>query len=244
MPECDYCGESVSENRYLDHLREEHYEELGRIDRRRVGGADAGDDDGLPIGALALVGIVVGTLALIAYLAFFAGGSGGGGTNGAAGPAALEDLPENGDPALLEGVEQFPSEGTQHVSGDTQVNYNTSPPTSGAHYSSPASAGFYGEGEAPAAGNLVHALEHGAVVVYYDPGALSAEQEEHLRSLTEQYTGTWASVIAVPTSAADVDSPVVLTAWRHVLRLDDYDEDSVEAFLAEFLGRGPENPIR
>ncbi len=243
MPECDYCGETVSENRYLDHLREEHYEELGRIDRRRVdGGGTSGDDDGLPVGAIALVAIVGGTLAFIVYLAFFAGGGGGGG--GVEGVPALEDLPENGDQALLEGVEQFPSEGTEHVSSDTQVEYDTSPPTSGPHYNSPAAAGFYDAGNAPAMGNLVHSLEHGAVVVYYDPSALSDEQEEHLRSLTQQYTGTWASVIAVPTSTANVDSPVVLTAWRNVLRLDGYDEATVEAFLAEFLGRGPENPIR
>ena len=244
MPECDYCGETVRENRYLDHLRREHYEELGRIDRRRVdGGTDDTDDGGFPVGALALVAIVAGVLALVVYLAFFAGGSGGSGADGS-GPAALEDLPQNGDPALLEGVEQFPSEGNAHVSSGTQVQYNTSPPTSGPHYDSPASAGFYEAGNAPAAGNLVHSLEHGAVVIYYDPSALSADQEQHLRSLTQQYTGTWASVIAVPTSAANVESPVVLTAWRHRLRLDGYDAATVEAFIAEYLGRGPENPIR
>ena len=33
---CDYCNESVSEDAYLEHLRTNHYEELGAIDRRQV----------------------------------------------------------------------------------------------------------------------------------------------------------------------------------------------------------------
>jgi hypothetical protein len=238
MPECDYCGERIEEARYLEHLREQHYEELGRIDRRRVDG-EADDDGGLPVGVLALVTILSGTIGVVVYLVFFAGAGGG-----QAGAAALEDLPENGSDQLLTDVEQFPSEGTEHVSRDTELSYDTSPPTSGPHYSSPASAGFYEAGNVPPTGELVHSLEHGAVVIYYDPGALSAEETEHLRSLTEEYTGAWASVIAVPTSAADVDAPVVVTAWQHRLRMDGYDASTIEAFLAEFLGRGPENPIR
>lgn len=37
MPECSYCGDTVpDEEAYLAHLDEEHRDELGRIDRRRV----------------------------------------------------------------------------------------------------------------------------------------------------------------------------------------------------------------
>ncbi|TSA55267.1 MAG: DUF3105 domain-containing protein, partial [Dehalococcoidia bacterium] len=38
--------------------------------------------------------------------------------------------------------------------------------------------------------------------------------------------------------------PFILTAWDKMLKLDKYDPRVVTAFLAEYLGRGPENPIR
>lgn len=238
MPECDYCGATVDEDDYHDHLRTEHYDELGRIDRRRVG-AHEDDDGGLPTGPIALVAVIGLTVAIVVYLLFFAGSGGSGAADDG---AATGDLPESGDPALLEDVEQYPSEGTAHVSEGTDVNYETTPPTSGPHYSSTAAAGFYEE--TPQLGRIVHSLEHGAVVIYYDPAALDADAREHLQALANEYTGTWSSVIVAPHPADDPDSAYVLTAWRHKLEMDEYDRDVVRAFLAEYLGRGPENPVR
>jgi hypothetical protein len=48
----------------------------------------------------------------------------------------------------------------------------------------------------------------------------------------------------VPNPADDPRAAYVLTAWRHRLTMDSYDEATVRAFLAEYLGRGPENPVR
>ncbi|HEX6989280.1 MAG TPA: DUF3105 domain-containing protein, partial [Bacillota bacterium] len=77
--------------------------------------------------------------------------------------------------AALEGVEEFPSEGAQHVAEGTEIEYRTSPPTSGPHYDRPASPQFYEPGQVPAAGHLVHNLEHGHIVIYYDPDRTSQE---------------------------------------------------------------------
>ncbi len=41
-----------------------------------------------------------------------------------------------------------------------------------------------------------------------------------------------------------IDSPFILTAWDKMLKLDKYDPQVVKAFLAEYLGRGPESPGR
>ncbi|MFB6175676.1 MAG: DUF3105 domain-containing protein, partial [Halobaculum sp.] len=143
----------------------------------------------------------------------------------------------------LQRVERFESQGRTHVPAGTNVDYQRIPPLSGPHYGgSTVDAGFYSE--RPAFGSLVHTLEHGAVVIYYDAGALPDGAESHLRSLTEEYTGTWSSVVVVPHPEENPDSVVVLTAWRTRLTLDSYDRDAVMAFLAEYLGRGPENPIR
>lgn len=78
------------------------------------------------------------------------------------------------------------------------------------------------------------------MVVYYDaPGfrALSV-----LKRWTEQFSGPWSGLIAVPHKGLGDD--LVLTAWRRRLRLDAFDEAALAAFMDAFVGRGPENPVR
>lgn len=139
-----------------------------------------------------------------------------------------------------DGFERFPSEGATHVAQGTRVAYRTDPPTSGPHYDVPTDPGFY---DAPQlAGNLVHSLEHGIIVIYYDRERLDSAALAHVRQLTERYQDPWAGVIAVPRS--DETFPLILTAWRHRLRLQALDAAAVDAFVDRFRGRGPENPIR
>jgi hypothetical protein len=246
MPNCDYCGEAVEgERAYLEHLRDEHGDDLGAIDRRRVQSLD-GDDGGGTLRPAAAVVAVVAVGAVLVWIAagggLLGGGGGGGGAAGDADGIETRPLPDRGDDALLSGVERHPSEGTSHVASGTEIEYDTAPPTSGPHYASTVSAGFYEE--TPALGSLVHTLEHGAVVVYYDPAAVTPAARESLRLYASAHTGTWRSVVVVPSPAAEPDAPYVLTAWRTSYRLTEYDAERVRAFLAEYLGRGPENPVR
>lgn len=77
MENCDYCGESFEgEKAYVKHLRTEHLDELGPIDRRRVGADDEGGSV-LPTGPLALALVIGATVAVVGYVMFVAGGSGG-----------------------------------------------------------------------------------------------------------------------------------------------------------------------
>lgn len=245
MPDCDYCGESFDgEDAYLNHLADEHMGELGPIDRRKVEEHGGGTDDllsSIPTGPLALVFVIGVSIALIVYVTFFFG-SGSGSTNVDASGIEAQPLPDQGDDALLQGVEQFPSQGRDHVERGTDVNYSTMPPTSGPHYTGTVGAGFYEQRQS--LGDLVHTLEHGAVVVYYDPAALTPEAEQSLKEWASVHTGTWKSVVVVPHPEENPDAPYVLTAWRHMLEMDQYDPETVQAFLAEYLGRGPENPVR
>lgn len=80
--DCDHCGASFDEEvAYLEHLRDEHGDELGAIERRRV---DAlAEDDGGP--STATYGIGLGVLALVGLLAYVLFFSGGGATD-TAGP--------------------------------------------------------------------------------------------------------------------------------------------------------------
>jgi hypothetical protein len=72
MADCDYCGESFDGEVPDSHLRSDHLDELGPIDRRRLG--DAADDDGVSSGPVALVVVLGLAVALVVYVIFFTGG--------------------------------------------------------------------------------------------------------------------------------------------------------------------------
>ena len=152
----------------------------------------------------------------------------------------LYDLPSSGSAEPLNEVRTYESQGRQHVPTGSSINYAEIPPTSGSHYGRSIPAGFY-TSEQPY-GGLVHSLEHGAVVVYYADD-VSSSTRSRLEQLANGYQNPWGGVLAVP-QPEPFGAPLVLTAWQARLDLQSYDEDTVQAFLAEYLGRGPENPIR
>ncbi|QLG61205.1 DUF3105 domain-containing protein [Halorarum salinum] len=161
---------------------------------------------------------------------------------GGGGGIEAESLPDRGDAAALADVESFPNEGVDHVPAGTEVEYGIRPPTSGNHYAGTVRAGFYEEPRSR--GELVHTLEHGAVVVYYDPDELTEEARGSLRAWANNHAGTWRSIVVAPYDYDGPEAPYTLTAWQHMLRMEEYDAEVVRAFCAEFLGRGPENPVR
>lgn len=244
MPDCDYCGASFdSEDAHLEHLRDEHEGELGPIDRRRVQklDGDGGVGLGIPTGPIVLLVVVFAAAAAITYVAF--GGGGGGGDGGVTiDGVEAKPLPESGDSQYIQNVQNYSNLGRDHVEQGTAIDYDPMPPVGGDHYGTTVEAGFYTE--TPALGSLVHSLEHGAVIVYYDPATTTPEARESLQEYAKKYTDTWASVIVVPTPVENPDAQYVLTAWGHSLSMEEYDVQAVRAFLAEYLGRGPENPVR
>ena len=137
---------------------------------------------------------------------------------------------------FLARVERHADEGRAHTG--TPVRYRADPPTSGPHAATVAPPGLY---VAPMpADTLVHALEHGNVVIYY--GTLTEEVRASLEELTRRFDGRWDGVVAVPRPNAG--SEITLTAWRRALRLREYDHNAVAAFVDAHRGRGPENPVR
>lgn len=136
------------------------------------------------------------------------------------------------------GIETFPDEGHTHVPVGTVVTYYTDPPTSGNHYPNPQAGGYF---EIPiAAGFLVHSMEHGGVIVYYDPAVLTTAQKNALKALAAAHPGIFGMIVCVPRT--DPTYPLILTAWTHRLRLGAYDQARIDGFLGFFLGEGPESP--
>ena len=138
----------------------------------------------------------------------------------------------------LERVEIFPSEGRTHLPAGSQISYGTHPPTSGPHYLQWVNPGFYETLKGWS--NLVHSLEHGMIVIYYDQPAVDAL--ETLKSWTSLFTGPWSGIVMV--RKAGLGEKLILTAWRRILRLDRFEIEAAAAFIDAYRGRGPENPVR
>lgn len=76
MPECEYCDASFEdEDTYDTHLGTEHYDELGPIDRRRIGGDTDEEDTDHPIGLIVLGAFLVVAIGVGVFM-FLSSGNG------------------------------------------------------------------------------------------------------------------------------------------------------------------------
>ena len=133
------------------------------------------------------------------------------------------------DPELA-GVERPRSEGGGHASAGEALSYDDPAPTSGRHAPSAPGCRIYSEPLAPQL--AVHALEHGAVILYHQP-----DDTETALAL-EEVAAEWDShVIVAPNDG--IDAAVVATAWN---RRKSYDgvEPEVREFIDTYRQRGPE----
>ncbi|CAN5664788.1 hypothetical protein BH24DEI1_BH24DEI1_15370 [soil metagenome] len=128
--------------------------------------------------------------------------------------------------------EQFPNQGHTHIATvDTpHPPYNTNPPTSGWHVANVARAGTY-DYELPDQ-LLVHNLEDGYVVMYYQMGS-DEENEARMRELENASRG-YRRVVIVPRS--NMEATYALTAWRRLDKFDEFDEARVRTFLDAYEG--------
>ncbi len=174
------------------------------------------------LGALAVVAVAAGGLYL--WRNFQTG-------------STFEALVAEGGPALAR-VETTRDLGGGHLTPGRGHLYDERFPTSGIHDQRPTSPGFYRE--AQPATRLVHSMEHGNIVIYSEtPGA---EAIGLLKDWTSLYGGKWDGVVAAPSSG--LGKAVVLTAWRKILKLDEFDPAAAAVFIDAFRGRGPENRVR
>ncbi len=132
-------------------------------------------------------------------------------------------------------VQTMPDEGRWHLDPGEKWEYGSNPPTSGPHDPVPVRPGFYQEPQPPE--KLVHSLEHGNIVIYYDRPP--ARVLSILKEWAGRYRGKWDGVVV--THLPGLGEGVILTAWRKVLRLETFDEPQASAFMEAFRGLGPEH---
>ncbi|PSR12533.1 hypothetical protein C8255_26510 [filamentous cyanobacterium CCP3] len=142
-----------------------------------------------------------------------------------------------GETALVS-VQTFPDQGRAHVEPGEPVDYDSDFPTSGPHDPTPVMPGVYTDVQRPE--QLVHSLEHGNIVIYYDQP--EAETKKALVSWAEQFSGPWEGIVVVP--KAGLGQEIVLTAWTKKLVMPEFDPQTAATFIDQYRGRGPENPVR
>jgi len=105
--------------------------------------------------------------------------------------------------------EKNPATGNQeHVEDGTVVPYPRLPPDSGPHYNvwAPFGTTFYDMSDRPAIENLVHNLEHGYTILWYDVNKITPDELKQLKVLASTYDGTDPRVnkfIAAPWKTGD-----------------------------------------
>jgi hypothetical protein len=218
------------------------------------------------LGYVVAVGAIL--LALVTIAAALA--SVGGGDDESADPAAgavagerdeVHDLlPENGsfpkpqpvrsvgEGARVAGceLESFEAKSNLHVaSPDEAVRYRSNPPTSGKHHPVPAEDNAYAV--SPDVRRIVHTLEHGRVVIWFDSDLPRAARA----SLKAFYLDDPHHVLLVP-GTDDMPYAVAATAWNgdpgrygtgRLLGCRDYGGDvftALDAFRDRHRDRGPE----
>jgi hypothetical protein len=137
-------------------------------------------------------------------------------------------------------------EGADHVDEGTDPGpYNSDPPTSGTHFPNEFDAGFYDENDAASLppypeGYLVHNLEHGYVIFWYNCAQLEQtacdEMKAEIQGVMEEFSGF--KLIAFPWSSIDV--PVVMTSWGQMQPMERFDEDQARAFIRRNRNHVPE----
>lgn len=199
---------------------------------------DAGGGAGLPDWRLLAIGglLAAGAVLIVLVLVF------GGGPNPDAGTA----LPNDGTLHVNPGVDCRDPAQQNDATGCGPDPYSSVPAASGPHWdpSGIANWGVYSTPQLET--QLIHNLEHGGIVIWYDADALAEEQVDELASYVEAQVATgiggrFKFIVSPWGGEENLGGVVAVTAWRHVLKLDAFDLDAIRGFAdANYLRHAPE----
>ena len=128
----------------------------------------------------------------------------------------------------------YPSEGRGHVfSLSAKVHYKTFPPTSGKHYAVPAIFDQYDQPVKEI--QLVHNLEHGAIVIQYGSKVSQAE----VAKISDFYRSDPTALVVAP--LPKLGNKIALTAWTHLGTCTRFSESAFKGFRDAYRYKAPEH---
>jgi hypothetical protein len=200
-----------------------------------------------------MVGYGAGGLLVIAAIVVVVVLAAGGGESS----SASSFFPEGGDVAEQQAfdveaaaaaagckLDDVKSEGREHTTAD--VTFKANPPMTGRHHPAPAEDGIYGA-DTPADKHLVHALEHGRVVVWVKP-SVAEDARATIRAMSEQDDNYQTLLVR----RQNMPYAVAATAWSqdpqpegtgNLLGCPKWSPEVIDAlrtFRDEHRGNGPE----
>jgi hypothetical protein len=131
---------------------------------------------------------------------------------------ALQDIGKSPEAAGCQKIIETKADGNQnHIATGTEQTYTTAPPAFGPHWNeanvAPAdmSRKFYTADDRPDLEALVHNLEHGYTIIWYDE-TVSEDELDEIRAIGQKFSGTSNfryKFIAAPWTAADAKETAV-----------------------------------
>jgi hypothetical protein len=186
----------------------------------------------LAIGGVLLVGVVIVILVLIL-------GSG-------ANPNVGEIQPNDGQLHVQQGEDcRHPANASVQSDCGGADPYSSLPATSGPHWPPNAIANWGVYSTAQPETQLIHNLEHGGIVIWYDPERLDADGIDTLTQYVNSQVSSGVSgrfkFILSPWGGQDaLPAPIVVTAWRYLLEIETADTAAIDEFARAHYGRSPE----
>jgi hypothetical protein len=132
-----------------------------------------------------------------------------------------------------------------HVASNTVPGpYNSNPPAGGSHFDTDFPAKFFQESEVAALpkhpeGYLVHSLEHGYVIFWYNclfPNTDCAALKQSIQKVMDETGG--AKLIAFPW--AGMEQPLAMTSWGRILKFTVPDPVLMKQFVERNRYQAPE----
>lgn len=131
-----------------------------------------------------------------------------------------------------------------HVEGP--VRYKQEPPVFGPHHQIPAHDGDYAGQGSPATETLVHALEHGRVIIWYRPGLPDRAIGQLETLFSEPFAGQPTGYKQILVERPGMPFAVAATSWGQQLGCPRFSErvfDALRGFRARYVSKAPEGNV-
>lgn len=131
---------------------------------------------------------------------------------------------------------EIPVERADHVADGEPVDSPTDPPTSGSHYGSPMPAGFYTK-QSPEYvsgdhdGYIIHSLEHGYVVFWYNCDLLDETSCDALQNDIQDVMDDFNNFKVIAFPRPSISAPLIMTSWGQLLEFEDFDANLAKKFI-------------
>jgi hypothetical protein len=123
--------------------------------------------------------------------------------------------------------------------------YNSDPPTSGSHYAEGLDAGFYNLEDLEAIGqypegHLVHNLEHGYVILWYNCELLDEQACDRIKTEIQAVIERENSFKVIGFPRESIEAPLVLTSWGRLQTFSSFESNAVARFISRNRNQAPE----